>query len=366
MAVSYYYMGNTFIFSEVDARLYEGWSYSIKDLTYEQKLSQLSSYEELEFDDWGAPLTMSFILKILPYKEFLNFIYIILNTVSTCMLFAIGKTIMDKRYSYVGALLYGTASYTVFFMGSFLKETMLMFLVISSIYFLYKYRTNKKLVYIVLGLCISLLIFFFRPVITITVWLSYLIYFLFVEKRLFLRIILSVLAVVIVFFAFNLAAELFFKYRIGREALFGDFTLFDRLVFVIGGLIGPFPSLLQIGPEFTEKPLYGAGLLFKLMLVFCFWRGFFYSIGKRVYDALPLYVFIIVETIELILLFDSLELRKSLPHIPFFILTSIWYIYQIENSSKNKKKIIRTKYWIAASSVIAIVIVFSWNILTRQ
>ena len=102
MAVSYYYMGNTFIFSEVDARLYEGWSYSIKDLTYEQKLSQLSSYEELEFDDWGAPLTMSFILKILPYKEFLNFIYIILNTVSTCMLFAIGKTIMDKRYSYVG------------------------------------------------------------------------------------------------------------------------------------------------------------------------------------------------------------------------------------------------------------------------
>lgn len=364
MALSLFYTGNTFIFSEVDARLYEELSYSIKDLTHEEALSHLSSYEEFGYDDWGAPLTMSLMLNILPYKEFVNFLYIILNTISTCMLFAIGKNIMDNRHSYIGALVYGISSYTIFYMGSFLKETMLMFLVITSIYFLYKYRTNKKFRFIILGLAVSLLIIFFRPVITITIWISYFTYYLFVEKRKSVRLIMGVFGVISFIIALSWINDSILKYRVGRENLYSDFSLFDKLVFVLGGLIGPFPRLILSGSELVDKPLYGSGLLFKMMLFLCFWKGFFYSIRKKIFDALPIFIFVLVECLELIVILDSLELRKSLPHVPFFILASFWYIHQVEKK-KDVKSLRRTKYWIGASAVLVFIIVLGWNTLAR-
>ena len=160
-SVSDYYTGNTFLFSEVDARKYEYHSMIMKDMSFFNALQYISAI--WSYDDWGAPMAIAFVMKIFPFKFFLNFIYIILNKINACLLFEIGKNIMSKQYAYLASLSFSVASYSIFFMGSFLKEEIMIFLVIVSMYFLYKYWSTHNIIYIVLGMVVSSFVIFLSP-----------------------------------------------------------------------------------------------------------------------------------------------------------------------------------------------------------
>lgn len=365
MLLSYYYTGNTFIFSEIDARVYEELSYKIKDLPKKDIIGYLTIFGNFSYEDWGAPIAMSYFLKIIPQKEFINLIYIILNTISACMLFSIGKSIMRKKYAYTGALAYSIASYCMFFMGSFLKETMMLFLVIACFYFLYKHKTTKRTYNIILGLAISGLVIFFRPAVTFGIWFSYIVYYMFVEKRKILLIFFSVFAVVIIYILFRLIIESYYKYVDFVEYDYLGSTLFDKLIFVLGGLIGPFPHLLQTADvEYTYKPLFGSGLMYKLFFFYAFWKGAIYSIRKKSFDALPLVAFVILESIELIVVMDSLELRKALPHFPLFIMVAFWYLDQYDSKQRIRlKKTDSTEFIVYM--IMAFAIILGWNMLDK-
>ena len=68
LLLSDYYTGNTYIFSEKDARLYEDLSFRIKGLSYKEAIYYITVMGELPYDDWGAPMVMSYILKIIPER----------------------------------------------------------------------------------------------------------------------------------------------------------------------------------------------------------------------------------------------------------------------------------------------------------
>ena len=120
MQLSDYYIGNTFIFSESDARYYERYSFIMKDLSFSDALEYISRY--WGYDDWGAPMFMALMLKIVPSKLFVNFCYIVMNTIGAYCLFYIGKSIMSKQYAFIGTLSYAISSYSIFFMSCFWKE----------------------------------------------------------------------------------------------------------------------------------------------------------------------------------------------------------------------------------------------------
>ncbi|MBO7562381.1 MAG: glycosyltransferase family 39 protein [Bacteroidales bacterium] len=362
LLISYYYTGNTFIFSEQDARIYEELSYKIKDMPNKDIIYYLTVIEDLEYDDLGAPIVMSYLMKIVPSKEFINLFFIILNTISAWMLFSIGRSLMSKRYAYTASLAYSISSYTIFFMGSFLKEILLLFLVIACIFCLYRHKATKHTRNIVLGLVMSALLFFFRPAVTFGLWLAYLVYYLFVEKRRVLVIFFSVFGILIIYLAFRLIVENYYRYSTGGESVNVTSSFFNRLVFILGGLIGPFPHLLQTGDEITFKPLYGPGLMYKLFLFFAFWKGVFYSFKKRDHDVLPMIAYVVLESLGLIIAMDSLELRKALPHFPFFLLVAFWWIDKYDKSRGGMFK--KTdSLWFIIYTAASIFIILGWNIL---
>ena len=146
-----YYAGNTFLFSEADAKTYQKIVNSMVGMPVWKWIPYLQNDVRWGYDDYGAPIFMSIIYGIFPHKLFLNFIYILLNVASAVMLFRISEAFMMKSYAYLATLTYSTASYVIFFMGSGLKEVVFMFAIISSMYMLYRYERSRNIGYLVWG-----------------------------------------------------------------------------------------------------------------------------------------------------------------------------------------------------------------------
>lgn len=373
LQMSFFYVGNTFLFSEVDAKVYSRMADKLKDMEAWNALGYIARV--WGYDDWGAPVTMAFMLKIVPHKFFVNFCYIIMNSTASLCLFSIGRTLkMTRKYSYMAALAYGTASYTIFFMGSFLKEEILCFLVIVSFYMLYKYHENGHLPYLAAGGLASLLIVFFRVPIALFVWLSYASLLLLGYKGHIRRMLFILLFAVV-----GVSAAGLMLYSSARYANNGDVagsyqymttTVFQKAVSSLGALIGPFPTLFQVTTvNFTAKPLFGAGVLFKFLLFFTFWRGFVYCLKARIVEAYPLFVFALLEMIGLCIVFDGLELRKAMPHIAIFIMAAFWYMDRFDRDATPEIRSTRYYYWtyrgVTASTIIAAFMTLVWNVLLR-
>lgn len=373
LQMSFLYTGNIFLFSELDAKKYYTLAITMKDMGFADAVGYVSQI--WKYDDWGAPMMMAFMMKILPYKAFVNFIYIIMNCICTLCLFDIGQKMgMTRRYSYMGALTYGIASYGLFFMGSFLKEEILLLLVVASFFFLYQYKAKQNLLYLLAGGISSLFIIFFRVPIALFVWVSYAALLLLdgkshVKKALFffLFFIVGVLGAGLVFYSSSRYAN---SGDVTGSYQYVTTTFFQKMTSTMGALVGPFPTLFQITTvKFTYKPLFGAGLLYKFLLFFPFWKGCIHAIKEKVVDAYPLYVFTILEIVGLCLVFDGLELRKAMPHVPFFILAAFWYMDRFDNDIDEEIRATPYYYWTYIGMKITIVVVFvltlAWNVLLR-
>lgn len=373
LQMSFFYTGNIFLFSEVDARKYYTFATTMKDMGFADAIGFISQI--WKYDDWGAPMTMAFMLKIVPYKAFVNFIYIIMNCVCALCLFDIGQKMgMTRKYSYLGALTYGIASYGLFFMGSFLKEEILLLLVVVSFFFLYQYKAKQNLLYLMVGGFSSLLVIFFRVPVALFIWVSYAALLLLdgkshVKKALFffLFLIVGVLCAGLVLYSSSRYAN---SGDVTESYQYVTTTTFQKLTSTLGALVGPFPTLFQINTiKFTYKPLFGAGLLYKFLLSFPFWKGGIYAIKDKIIDVYPLYVFTILEMIGLCLVFDGLELRKAMPHVPLFILAAFWYMDRFDKDTDEEIRATPYYYWTYMGMRVAIIMVFIltliWNILLR-
>ncbi len=368
LTISDYYRGNTFIFSESDARLYEKWSFSLLETPFSEWIPSLTK-KKIAYDDWGAPIAMALFLSILPSKIFINFCYILINTANGFLLFKIGKVIMSSRYAYIASLSYSISSYSLFFVGSFLKEIIMVFFVVASFYFLYMYFLHKNFHYMVIGGTVSLIVIFFRPPVALFIWLSYLLLFFLESKNSVIRYFVIFIALIAFVAALGLIQESSEKYANGGNVMesysYTSTSTFQKLVIYVGTFIGPFPQLLQFDENITYKPLFGAGLLFKLLLFFAYWKGLWYALKSKHTIILPMYLFAVTEMLGLCLALDGIELRKVLPHVPLVILSAFWYLSVfdegLESIGTNISEKIRTKKQFSLCVLIVICAVFVWN-----
>lgn len=370
--MSYFYTGDTLFFNVIDATQYERYSFHMKDLSFADGVTYISHI--WNYDDWGAPISMAYMLKLVPYKPFVNLCYILMNSIGALCLFEIGKIIMSRKYAFMASLVYAISSYSIFFMSSFNKEATFCFLVIVSIFFLYQYWKKKSFLYLFVGGFASLLCVFFRVPVAIFIWLSYISLLLFGDKSHTKKGLFFFLSIAISFLALSL-----FKYSSDQYANSGDVTesynyistsFFQKLTSSTGALIGPFPTLFQVSNiEFKNKALYGAGLLLKFMLFFPFWKGAIYCLKSRAVEVYPLFVFSIIEMLGLCLVFEGLELRLALPHFSFFILAAFWYMDKFDSDLTDKISFTSYYYWTYKGLTISIILVFvvtlAWNMLLR-
>ena len=326
------------MFSEEDARKYEKGCFSRLDIPFTEWIPDIIR-RKVEYGDWGAGIILSLMVHIIPSKLFVNFCYVVLNTMTGICLFEIGKTIMHCRYAYLAALAYSISSYCFFFMGSFLKEIIFVFWVVLSIYFLYLYYQHNRLRYALLGGITSLVIIFFRPPVALFVWMAFIAMFFFKVKNGVFRSIAILVILVAFVSAFGMLKETSDKYANGGDLTesyeFKRTNSFQKAVLYAGSLIGPFPQLLQIGDDITYKPIFGSGLLFKLLLFFAFWKGLWYAVKKQRTEVIPIYAFVLSEVLALCVALDGLELRKSMPHMPFAILAAFWFLSAIDKCTES-------------------------------
>lgn len=340
MAISYYYEGDTFMFSKSDARLYYTNSMKSAELGFWDNAARL--IRKHEFDDWGALLFDSLLMAIIPSKLFLNAVYIVSGAVSSVLLFRLGRRVMPDAFAFCSALAYGTSSFLIFFHCTFLKESIFVFLVICAMYFFYEaVGGGGPWAYIWTALFLGLIVFF-RPAVSAMLVIAFLAHFAVSQRGTALSVFLYLIMGALLVFSLSTIQDMVDTYTGGDvDAMIeygtvgGYSSSFSLFVSSFAAPFGPFPSLF---PKVPGEPLtinfYGAGLTYKLFLTVPMWLGVFYAIKHRDAHMIPLITYILVGMVATAYVMASLELRKVMTHIPFTYTLAFYGLYRWDTAEK--------------------------------
>lgn len=336
LEMSYFYTGDTFYWDYTDPFAY--YTMDFKFVDNEVPFEEQSSILERDWgwgpSDWGASLTQTFFLNIIPSRYFLFFVYTVLGATGAAMMFGIGKKIMRIDYAYMAALTYSISSFSIYYYASFRKEMFMVFIVIATFWCLYQYISSHNKLFLWFCCITTGFMFFFRPEVIglMTVGLaSY-----FIGKRINKNnapyVILVLLMIIGLSFSIIVRQLNSFSDDLSKSENYADTSTFGIIVSTVGVLIGPFPQMLQLGEtDMSQLPLYGPGLLLKFILFLAFWNGVYVSIKKQEFDAFPVFFFTIIEMLALAVMNDGLELRKAMPHICTFYIAAFWFISKYDN-----------------------------------
>ncbi len=364
MLLSYYYEGNTFLFSNVDSRLYEQYSFRMKDMPFGESISYIANY--FKFDDWGAFVMMSSLLRIIPDKLFINFCFLIFATISAVKMYSIGIRFMPKKFAFLAAFSFSTASYFLYFCGTLAKEPFFILLIILSFDYFYKFIEQKKQAHLYIFIFYLILLFFFRPVVALFIGVGVGSYYVFKRSSVFMKVFFVIASLIFLNYTSDIFLEAYDSYTMGGE--FSQLmeyraesyshsysTSFNFVVNIFSCLFGPFPTFLWSGGADTPRTaLYAPSVFYKFCITVFFWLAAFYAFKHKKIILYPMIVFVVVEMISLIIVQAGFELRKALPHYPAFYLVSFWLLSQSQNVRSLNKY---ARYWL----FVVILVVIFWN-----
>jgi len=359
--------GNTFIFSERDARLYEKVAMTLKDCSWANMIPYLTMYLK-DFEDWGGPVAMSILLRIVPDKIFMNLCYILVGGFTALLIFRIGLRMMSQQNAFLAALTYSISSFNIFFYGTFVKETIFIFLIVLLFNSLYRYIDENHDVSIIYVIVYSILLCFFRPAVTVFIWFGIFTYFLFLKGGSITKVV--ILAIVGIAFIVTLS---FLQHTVSKYTLGGDIghlldtkestQLSQRSSYFLNffaACFGPFPTLF--GTVHTARAcIYGPGLYYKLFLMLPFVLAIWKLIQNRMVQFYPMLVFIVIEILSVAVVQRGFELRLTLPHLFLVYILVFWYLDKIQEEEEN---CLFHRLYIPVN-ISVFLIVMAWNILRQ-
>ena len=125
---------------------------------------------------------------------------------------------------------------------------------------------------------------------------------------------------------------------------------------IVSSIIGPFPCFVSNNPEklayLTRDSL---SAVFKMFASFFFWYSLVDIFKRKVVPMFSMAIFVLINVLMLIIAFYGLHMRLQWPHMPFFIILSLWGY--IRYKEKNKSNFIFVGYL-----VFSFLIVFFYNI----
>mgnify|MGYP002521181019 FL=1 len=366
MSLSEYFDGDTFMLTKKDAMAYYKGSMRANDVGFLENAEYLMSKKT--FDDWGAYLFDSFLMSIIPSKFFLNFSYMLTGAISSVLLFRIGRHYMPEAYAFVGAMAYGTSSFLIMFHCTFLKESLFVFLVICTMYHLCRGIHQENSHAYPFAVLFLFLLFFFRPAVAAFIIISFAVYIAVKQHGSALSFFFYIAVIVGLVISLKYMMDMADRYSTSYEeknelsgnakAYSGGFNIFVNL---FGGFFGPFPTLFtkhETGPSTIQ--FYGAGLTYRLFMIFPFLGGLYLILRNRVLELLPITIFLLVEMLATGMVAASLELRKVMPHIP------LTYIVSFYGLSKWQESKVLQRIPNALVFGVAIGILLLWNVIKTK
>lgn len=335
MLISYFYEGDTFMFSKADAWFYYVNSMKTKTIGLFANFKRMMAL--YDFDDFGALFFDSALMAIYPSKFLLNAVYVFTGALSSVMLFRIGRTFMPEGYAYIASLAYGTSSFLVFFHCTFLKESIFVFLVIAAVYFFFQAFVEGRLFSFFWTVLMLVLILFFRPAVSAMLVAAFGAYFAVTSRpgsaqSFFLYGFVGL----VLLYSFSTIMEMADTYTGGDLGAMVDYgtvegysSSFSLFVSSFAAPFGPFPTLFpkEVGEPITIN-FYGAGLVYRMFLILPMWLGIYYCFRRMEKRAIMLSVFILLGMVGTAFVMASLELRKVMTHIPFTFLLAFYGLYR--------------------------------------
>ncbi len=370
--VSYHYNGDFFVFSKLDAKFYHKVAMELNRSTgsIRHTLDRMG-FDYIKFEDYGQIVSVSLIYKIWSSNLMLNLYYIVLSIYGSKYLYLLALNFMHRKYAYFASIIFYTSSFIIFYNSTGLKEPQMIFLIILAFYHFYRFLIFGRKRSILLSLFCVLLLLFFRPAISFFIVLSCLIGYMYIKKTSKKLIVLTIS--IFVFFSLNFSIVEQQQKRYLRDnyselvesneaaGMIRGGLAFTYFVNTLSSLIGHFPTinLEKIQPV---KNICSSGLSTKVILSIFYLMGLYLIFKHKVYELLPLALFILMESASLIFIFEALELRKSIPHYPFIYLIIFWVINHFEKPISSKLKLKMNPVYLYFYIFSNLLLVIYWNV----
>ncbi len=366
-ALSYYYSGDFFVFSASDAITYHNFAIKMVSMPFSKAIDYYLSI--MESDDLGMVMLLYPLYLIYKSNLMLNFFYILVAILSSLSLFSLGQNFLSRKYAFLASLFYSISSFSIFFYSSGLKETFMIMLLIFSFDFIYKFIKSKNIIHLFIVILSLFLISFFRPALIGLFILSFAISFLISKKEgliykiftFLLIFFLLILTPIILKIANNYMAGGYDALIYAREAdgaIKGGLA-FTYLIHTISQTLGPLPTMLSSTK--IVNMLFAPSLIYKFLLSMPFWLSIFFIFKLKYQKAYAVSIFILLEMFSLIFLIDGIELRKSMPHIPFFFLIAFWFLDKFDNKQLDFKKPEFFNKLFILGTILLMIIMLYWN-----
>lgn len=357
--------GNYLAFSAADSDAYHYIASYIARGPIKDTLSNFPWH--LPNDDKGFVVYASLLYRIIPSNLILNFFNIILNLATTLLIYKLGKFILSDKGAFLAAIIFGLATYTGFYQASGLKETPMVFLTVAAFYYFIQCFEKGSSLLFLLGILFCVLITFFRVPLAFFILISVAVYFFFKKERQsilgppILMILLGIGILFYVFFQEYLPRYIpqFHAVLTHWKSVFKYNIWFASIVSWVSGIFGPFPTLIPF-PEKENISILAGSLILKTLISAYFISGVYFAYKVRNAIALGLAAFCLMEIGGLAYLLETLEFRKSFPHIGFFVLIAIYGFEKLETS---KSKYQGMKKLILTGNLALVGAIYAWNIL---
>ena len=177
--LSFFYTNNSFFWDYTDPYVY--FRMDEKLLNHEIPFVEMPAYIATTygwgFDDWGANISQMLFLYLIPSRYFFFLMQIVLSSIGALFLFDICSKIMQKEHAYIAALSYSISSFTIYYLCSFRKENIMVFIILLCFWLFYRYLSSKKMSVLILAIVSTFPLLYFRPVIIALILVAFFSYF---------------------------------------------------------------------------------------------------------------------------------------------------------------------------------------------
>ena len=283
--------------------------------------------------------------------------------------YKLARLLMEEPAARLAGILLVLYPISWFYSAIMLKESIMVLLMIEALILMVKTQRSFKLQYLIKELIFIILLFFFRPAISILLLMvSGFSFFMQLKRR---PLILSAVLAGIIILAF-----VYFLKSTGRyDEYYNQYTNVDEFtqerlsymerinpfvalvgspVFAVLSYISPFPSVVLVpnagGLPHSEYYYHVAGNLFWIALAFFSFYGLYYSLRYKRKEMAVLLALVIGYQFILLKAMMFTSVRFSYPAKPFMLILAAYGIMQM----KNKK-------WYTVYLVAAVVLIVGWN-----
>lgn len=355
--------GDNFEFTGSDSTTYHYYAIEATHFSYFEGIVNFVEDSKYGYDDSGMIAYLSFLYRIVNDSLFPRLINVLIGLFTAFLLYRIARQILLEKTAFLIAIIYGSASYTIYYISSGLKETIFTLFVVMAFYFYRRYVKSLNMTNLV-PMALSIIpIFLFRIPVAVILILAIGLAELFNRKGSTVVWVLGGMFLLVVINYATPYIEILIRYAGATNLNIDEQETVSRgplltLIVIASGIFGPFPTI-PATPGHEADSLWAASLILKSMLSIYFVYGCVLVMKSKNAFLMAASIFSILTILSLISIDNTFKVRYVMPYLPLFFLVAGYGFDTIVNSTGYSFM----KKTIAPVNILILFLLLFWNIL---